>query len=220
MTVFISPLEDQPVATFRNTHPQFPDHLVRRCVSWIAKQLGATTRGLTIIVGPKQRAHRGYSGWYRHRLLQVEAYVGEQIAYPICVGHNRHEAGWTAAEPAELLVYLLAHELTHAAAYREAFPDRQRLRFLNHEPRVRSSGYRVMLAFRKDRDRLLAAWNAAPTPRPVVPVPSAAEMRAARAARLLAQWERRLKLATTKVRKYRQRAARLERAAATKGVAR
>ena len=208
------------MAVFQSNHPLFPDHLVRRCVSWIASQLDTTTDRLTVITGPKQRQHRGYHGWYRHSSRRVEAYVGEAVAYPQRIGHNRAEAAWEAADPLELLVYLLAHELTHAAAYRVAYHDRERLAFLNHEPRVRASGYRVMLAFRADREQLLAAWSVPPAPRPPRPRQSEADRKAARTSRLLSQWERRLKLATTKVRKYRQRVACLERAAATKGVAR
>ena len=147
------------MATFRVSHPNFPEHVVRRAVSWITKRLGTSAVGLAITVGPKQRQHRGYNGWYRHRTKAVEAYVGEQITYPVAIGHNLREESWEASDPHELLVYLLAHELTHAAAYREAWPDAERLAFLNHEPRVRASGYRVMLEFRDDRERLLESWG-------------------------------------------------------------
>jgi hypothetical protein len=92
----------------------------------------------------------------------VEAYVGELIEYPIDVGHNWSEADWVAADPFELLVYLLAHELEHARVYRAVYPNRAKLVVLNHEPRVRAVGYRAMLAFREHRDELLAEWLVAP----------------------------------------------------------
>jgi hypothetical protein len=140
-------------------------------VRWACGQIGLpNTRGLTIIVGPKRRQHRGYNGWYRHRQQRVEAYVGELITYPIDVGHNRSEAGWFAADPFELLVYLLAHELEHARVYRAVYPNRAKLVVLNHEPRVRAVGYRAMLAFREHREALLAEWTAAATSRPRPPV--------------------------------------------------
>ncbi len=159
------------MSKFRCSHTGFPTHVVQRMVRWACGQIGLpNTRGLTIIVGPKRRQHRGYNGWYRHRQQRVEAYVGELITYPIDVGHNRSEAGWFAADPFELLVYLLAHELEHARVYRAVYPNRAKLVVLNHEPRVRAVGYRAMLAFREHREALLAEWTAAATSRPRPPV--------------------------------------------------
>jgi hypothetical protein len=199
------------MSKFQCSHTWFPEHVVRRMVKWISGEIGLTsTKGLTIIVGPKRSAHRGYNGWYRHRQRRVEAYIGVQITYPIGIGHNRSEEGRVAADPFELLVRLLAHELEHARVYRAVYPDRAKLKVLNHEPRVRAVDYRVLLAFRAHRDELLTEWLVAPAPRPAPkPKPTKREMADRRAVELLRQWERRLKLATGKVSKYRRRVARL-----------
>lgn len=84
------------------------------------------------------------------------------------------------------------------------------------EPHCDRAGRRVLAAFEADRERLLAEWNAEPLraaaalapepnpePQPAAPALSAAQRRAAKAATDLARWERKLKLAKTKVAKYR-----------------
>jgi hypothetical protein len=198
------------------THPEFPAHMVRRAVAWIAGEIGLRRRQrLTITIGYRQRAKDGWQGWYRHGSRSVEVWIGRNQTFPVRIGRNRQEAGRTAADVIELFVRVLAHELEHARAYQTASRGSTTGRRLNSEPRVRSIDYRVLLAFRQRRDELLAEWMVAPavTTSPARLQPTAGERRAHRAGELLAAWERRLRLAKTKVAKYRRRVAYYARAA-------
>jgi len=192
------------------THPEFPSHMVRRAVAWIAGEIGLRRRQrLTIKVGYRQRAKAGWQGWYRNVPRSVEVWIGRDQTFPVAVDHNREEAGRTADDVIELFVRVLAHELEHARAYQTASRGSTTGRRLNSEPRVRAIDYRVLQAFRQRREELLAEWTAAPaaTPRPTRVQPTAVERRAHRAGQLLAAWERRLRLAKTRVTKYRRRVA-------------
>lgn len=198
------------------THPEFPSHMVRRAVAWIAGEIGLRRRQrLTIKVGYRQRAKHGWQGWYRHGSRSVEVWIGRDQTFPVGIGHNREEAGRTADDVIELFVRVLAHELEHARAYQTASRNSTNGRRLNSEPRVRFIDYRVLQAFRQRRAELLAEWTAAPvvTMRPARVQPTAVERRASRAVELLAAWERRLRLAKTKVAKYRRRVTYYARAA-------
>jgi hypothetical protein len=62
-----------------------------------------------------------------------------------------------------------------------------------------------LLAFRESRDTLLAEWLREKPQRPAKAKPSIVDRRAERAAKLLSRWERRLKMAKTKVTKYRRK---------------
>lgn len=198
------------------THPEIPAHMVRRAVAWIAGEIGLRRRQrLTIKVGYRQRKRTGYQGWYRHGSRSVEVWIGRDQTFPVSVGHTRQEAERTADDVIELFVNILAHELEHARAHQTANRGSTMGRRLNSEPRVRAIDYRVLQAFRQRREELLAEWMAAPvvTTRPARVQPTAVERHAHRAGELLAAWERRLRLAKTKVAKYRRRVAYYARAA-------
>lgn len=198
------------------THPEFPSHMVRRAVAWIAGEIGLRRRQrLTIKVGYRQRKRTGYQGWYRHGSRSVEVWIGRDQPFPVRVGNTRQEAERMADDVIELFVNVLSHELEHARAYQTASHNSTALRRLNSEPRVRFIDYRVLQAFRQRREELLTGWMAAPveTTRPAKVRPTPVERRAHRAGELLAAWERRLRLAKTKVAKYRQRVTYYARAA-------
>jgi hypothetical protein len=126
--------------------------------------------------------------------------------YPTSMAHNSEErsAGRDVHDEWELFVAILAHELEHARCYAVARNWEERAR-LNHEPRVRAVDWRALLAFRESRETLLAEWLREKPQRPAKPKQSVVDRRAARAAELLAAWERRLKMAKTKVGKYRRK---------------
>lgn len=203
-------------------HSGYPEHVIRRATVWAAKQIGLESKHrktLTIEVGYCRTTWRRdgdtWRGLYRHRERLVRVNLGRDICYPTPAGHNKSEADRYANDEWEVFVKLLAHELEHARAYAVAQTWEERAR-LNHEPRVRAIDWRTLLAFRERRDELLAEWCRVPVKRPVVtrPKPSVVERRAERAAVLLSQWERRMRLAKTKVAKYRRRVAYYEKAAA------
>jgi hypothetical protein len=194
-------------------HPGYPAHVVRRAARWAAKHLGMEAkvlRTLTVEVGyRKSQSGLGWGGWYRHgqRLVQV-LLCRDRAAdeYPTSMAHNAEErsAGRDVHDEWELFVAILAHELEHARCYAVARNWEERAR-LNHEPRVRAVDWRALLAFRESRETLLADWLREKPQRPAKPKPSVVDRRAARAAELLAAWERRLKMAKTKVGKYRRK---------------
>lgn len=192
-------------------HHGYPPHVVRRASRWAAKQIGLdgkVLRTLTVEVGYRKSARwkngDTWGGWYKHSKRLVQVLLGRNVSYPTPAGHNRSEADRFANDEWELFVKLLAHELEHARAYSVAQTWEERAR-LNHEPRVRSVDWRTLLAFREARETLLADWLRERPQRPAKPKPSIVDRRAARAAQLLAAWERRLKMAKTKVRKYRRK---------------
>jgi hypothetical protein len=194
-------------------HPGYSAHVVRRAARWAARQIGMEAkvlRTLTVEVGYRRcRMGLGWGGWYRHsqRLVQVLLPRDrDHEDWPTSMAHNSEEssAGRDVHDEWELFVAILAHELEHARCYSIARDYTERKR-LNSEPRVRAVDWRALLAFRESRETLLAEWLREKPQRPAKPKPSAVDRRAARAAELLAAWERRLKMAKTKVGKYRRK---------------
>lgn len=192
-------------------HPNYPRHVVRRATAWVAKQIGLEgkhRKPLTIEVGYRKSAWYKdgdvWGGWYKHAERRVQVLLGRNVRYPTPAGHNRSEADRFANDEWEVFVKLLAHELEHARCYAVSRSWDERAR-LNHEPRVRAIDWRVLLAFRESRETLLAEWTQPVAERPAKPKPSVVDRRAERAAKLLSDWERRLKMAKTKVTKYRRK---------------
>jgi len=194
-------------------HPGYSNDVVRRATRWAAKQIGLdgkVLKTLTVEVGYRRcPVGLGWGGWYRHsqRLVQVlMPRDREPDDYPTSMAHNseEREAGRDAHDEWELFVAILAHELEHARCFAIArsMADRRRL---NHEPRVRAVDWRALLAFRAARETLLKDWLRERPARPAKQQMSVVDKRAARAAKLLADWERRLKMAKTKVSKYRRK---------------
>lgn len=215
-------------ASVSSAHPSFPEPAVAKAARWVRDQIGMEHRvfcDIGIRVGYRKRSRRhggdNWGGWYRHVGRLVEVLIGRDVTYPACLWHNREEEAAgdkaKALDQWELFVAMLAHEMEHARCFAVARTDAER-RWMNSEPRVRAVERRVMLEFRDDREGLLADWT---KERPKVeraarPQPTAVERRAARAVELLAQWERRLKTAKTKVAKYRKKVGYYNRAAAKK----
>ncbi len=118
----------------------------------------------------------------------------------------------------EALVAVAAHEIYHLAAH-FVEEHRQRTRgsgrhFASSERHTRVEEVRVLRLFRANREALVAEWNTAPASpaKPAVPVQ---ERRAAKAANDLARWQRKFKLAQTKIRKLKVRVRYYERQQAT-----
>lgn len=193
-------------------HPGYQARVVRRAARWAAKQIGLdgkVLRTLAVEVGYRRGRSNGWGGWYHHADRRIQVLlpkIGSDKYYPASMANNSAErqAGREANDEFELFVAILAHELEHARCYAIAtnWEDRARL---NHEPRVRAVDWRALLAFREARETLLADWLRERPQRPAKPKPSIVDHRAERAAKLLAAWERRLKVAKTKVSKYRRK---------------
>ena len=202
-------------------HSGYPNHVIRRATAWAAKQIGLEGRHrqpLTIEVGYRKnrRGHGSWGGWYRHtkRLVQVLLPRGP-MGYPQSMAHGvaEREQGRDANDEWELFVAILAHELEHARAFAVARDWQEQAR-LNHEGRVRSVDHRVLLLFRESRDTLIEEWTKPVAEFAPVERLTVVDRRAERAAALLSQWERRFKMAKTKVTKYRRKVGYYSKAAA------
>jgi len=192
------------------THSGYSRDTIRRAVAWAAKQIGLEpkhAKPLTVEVGYRRcQMGLGWGGWYRHRERLVQVLLPrdrDHDDWPTSMANNAEEklAGRDAHDEWELFVAILAHELEHARCFAVARNRTERKR-LNFEPRVRATDWRTLLAFRESRETLLADWL---REKPQRPKTSVVERRAERAGELLASWERRLKLAKTKVAKYRRK---------------
>ena len=115
------------------------------------------------------------------------------------------------ADQLEALVIVTAHELGHIAD-RARGGDWKRGAEAAADARARF----VLRKFRAERDTLEREWSEQPAARPEPPRQGLLELRARKAAAYLTRWERKLKLANTKVRKYRHQVARYEKIAAVK----
>lgn len=216
-------------------HEGYTARFVRQAARWAARQVGMDSSvlcGLGVAIGRRRNRHGGgsWGGYYHPSRRLVEVLLPKvAIRYPTSMAHTQAERaeGREATDEIELLVAVLGHELEHARAHAVARDWRERVR-LNREDRVRDVEWRVLRAFRSDRAALVAAWSAEPAAATTaLPAPQAAaavkarptvvERRARRASELLAAWERRLKMAKTKVSKYRRKVGYYERAARRKG---
>lgn len=194
--------------TIKNTS-HWPNHFVRRMLAWCMKQ--TEVRRCELYRATFRKRRRLYSGhaWSSGRIVVSVALDG----FPV-VNRGYKRACMAAdgtydtfSDPLEALVSVTAHELGHINHFRRGHFGR------DSEARAEARARGVLRRFRECRDALEAEWAKAP---PVKAKRAFQEVRAARAAASLNDWERRLKLAKTKVSKYRKRVAYYERAAAKK----
>jgi hypothetical protein len=185
----------------------WPDHFLRRMVSWCCKELDIPVRTIKEAVF-RNRSHNFSGHAYPWRKRIVVSCAAQLV--PVPPNHERkyHKLGFEDA--VDCLVAVAGHEIYHVAA--EHVPEhKQRSRRFGRsagssEKATCHAEYKVQAAFRAQRESLLAAWSE-PTTKDltVKPKASTVERRAAKAATDLARWERKLKLAKTKVATYRRR---------------
>lgn len=113
------------------------------------------------------------------------------------------------ADRIEALVGVTAHEIAHLAQNRDG-----RHKLVEHD--ACWNELQVLKAFRVDREVLIAEWSKEPAQRPVTPKQSKQEKRAESAVSNLANWERKQKLASTKVRHWSNKVKYYDRAMAAK----
>lgn len=189
----------------------WPNHFLRRLVSWCCKQLDHPASKVRLAQFTR------YSGAYRGRAWssrRILCRVGSADRFPMAPDNRPGMAGEVFADQTEALVAVTAHELAHLAQYREGrIGGLKQMRVT--EPATRREEVRVLRAFRANREVLLAEWSAAP-PKPEKPKASLQDKRAAKAQADLGRWQRKLKLAQTKVRKLKTRVKYYEHAIAAK----
>lgn len=190
---------------FTNT-TDFADHFLRRMTVWIARELRVptTTRGK---VFPRLRQIRftKYRQYWRGRAWssgRVLVRIGPNEGYPGRV----HAPTYTIADNIEALVKVTAHEIAHLANWQECSKTR--------EARIDGIALGVLYKFRSMREDLLAQWGEAPKERAKKPRLTLQQRNEAKARAKLAEWEKKLRTAKTKVAKYKRSVTRYDKIAA------
>lgn len=191
------------------------DKFLRRMVSWCCKKIEMPARLITR--AQFTNCYNSYRGRAFGRRFLVR--IGPAERYPTRPDTRPGMGNEVFADRVEALVAVTAHELYHCAA--DCHPDhqqrtRRRNSFGSSERLTHVMEVKVLRAFRANREALLAAWSADDA-KPAKAKSNVVEKRAAKAMIDLSRWERKLKLAKTKVAKCRQRVRYYERRqAATK----
>lgn len=218
----------------RNT-TEWNDYMLRRMVAWACKQIGLPVSKVKHArFGNRSRgAYRGQGGYGYGILVRI----GPASAYPV---EPHHYPGRTSdaflspriADRIEGLVAVTAHELTHVReqlARREHSNRRNervqlhgqapvpRKRARNSERPTMFEERRVLELFKASREALLMEWNTPPVEKQKKPKMTRAERNEETARKKLAEWERKLKLAKTKVSQYKTKVRRYDRIAASRG---
>lgn len=213
---------------------EFFEYFLRRMTGWCADQVGVPRSAIKKAEFGK-RSHGSYNGRAWSGTMRFRAVIGPESEFPT-QGHvyrGRTSDAFRAlplTDRIEALVAITAHEVTHLREYHE-HRQRQRkrndlLRFVGGPQKIvkRRGGERrtmfherrVLELFRSQRDALLSEWNVPPKDKPI-PTVSIVDRRADAASKALVAWQRKFKLAQTKIRKYRQRVQYYERRQAARG---
>ena len=189
-----------------NSITDYSNHFIRRMVMWCCKQINLHTK-LVWKAQFRNRKTRAYSGhaWWSMRICVS---IGPETFFP------RHNSGYRGGLPftyetqLECLIAVTAHELTHLRQYslhQHKGPGR--------EAECEDVSQMVVKRFREQQSELLTMWHTEPTQKPVI---SLIDKRAEKVTSDLNRWQRRLKLAQTKVKKLKQRVTYYERKTAAK----
>ena len=186
----------------------FSDAFLRRMVAWACKQVPLPFRYIKRATFRRTKNSAPYSGRGGGHGITVR--IGPASAYPTreFVRHQVTNPGF--ADRLEALVAVTVHEIYNCRQSADKAWDNGR----NFSEPAAVQAEKVALAeFRANRETLVRAWMepVAESVRPVIPI---AEKRQAKTLADLERWQRKLKLAKTKVRKLTIRARYYERKAA------
>lgn len=193
---------------FKNS-TDFSDRFLRRMLSWVCREVGYPLRRIRDVeFGNRQTAAYSGRAWYSRRIL---VRVGPEPQFPKRETRPGTNYKWLV-DRTEALVVVTAHEVAHLLQYSDG-----RIHKLNDDRRcerdARWQESRVLLAFRDARETLLAEWSDEPEveSKPKPAAKSKQEKNAEKADAKLREWQRKLKLAQTKVRQYKAKVKRYER---------
>lgn len=182
----------------------YPNYFLRRMVGWICRQVDYPASRVREAQF-RNRTGSVYSG-HAYGSRRIVASVGPASMFPFGPDNRPGLAGMVLADRMECLIAITAHELAHLHQYanRRTAKLKGRVEF-----DARWHEVKALDAFRASRERLLAEWSAEPERCAALsaPKPTLTERRAAKAAADLARWQRKLKLAQTKVQQYKRRVA-------------
>ena len=193
------------------------DEFLRRMTAWCCRELEIPVR--LIKTGVFRNSRSTWGGLARGWRRQISVCVSPRDSdFPASCSTHRDDEKFV--DRIECLVAVTAHEAYHIAADRH--PDhqqktRRRDDYGSSERITCNMQFKALNAFRANRKALLAEWN---VPVKEAPKVSPQVQRAKEAEDRLAAWQKKAKLAATKIRKYRARVTYynrvLERAAAPK----
>ena len=184
----------------------FEPWFLRRMLSWCCQQMKEPVRVVRSATFRNSRA--SYGGVARPWLRAITVCVGTPDRFPVSGGTmsdlNGHRI--ELADRLEALVWVTAHELAHIFQAIQKVKTRRSGAPGGSETATDWHARPVVEQFRIEREALLAQWSAPPilTLRAAAK-PPLVEQRHQKAMSDLARWERKLKLARTKVSKLRQR---------------
>lgn len=200
------------------------DHMLRRMVSWCCKELEMPVRMVTSAQF-RQRQVKRFSGhaYHHNGRGRIVVSVAPDGFYPWTDdGRSQGIIGIvrTMSDKTECLINITAHELRHVAAELDNERTRRRPECGSSERLTEMAAQKILETFRSNRESLLAEWNQPLIQREQKLRPDRVVLKLAQTQEMLNQWNRRLKLAQTKCRKYKIRMRYYERKAACRsGVA-
>lgn len=195
----------------------FPDYFLRRMVSWCCKQLDYSSRNISEAQF-RNRSDSCASGCaYGSQRFVVSIGNITWINDGTGDGSRTKRARRTIYERANDLVRVTAHEIFHLKAHREGINSRNYGRSSGSSERQTCwHEQKILEAFKTNRESLMDKWLKPPVARTQRPRKTLQEQRAEKANNSLIRWQRKLKLAQTKVKQYKQKVRYYEKAIAAK----
>jgi hypothetical protein len=196
----------------------WPDHFLRRMTAWCCDQLDMPRSYVLAAQFANSRSKWGGLAYLRQRRMGVRVSAKESD-FPETARQPGSDATELLADRLECLIKVTAHELAHHDQYRLEHAERvsnrtRRGGWGGSEGRTQALAFQVLRAFRANREALLAEWSVPPAERQAKPKASIQEKRAAKAQADLDRWQRKAKLAATKIRKLKARVRYYDRVAA------
>lgn len=196
--------------TWKNSTP-WPDHFLRRMVSWVCRELEFPRKNLHGIEFGN-RTNTAWSGraWCGPHGGYILVRIGPDSHFPTTA--HVHRGGWTVGkveDRIEALVKVTAHEVAHCDNSRRN--NKSRGSYESHgntagsERLTDAMAKRVLEAFRENRDALVAEWEKPPTRQKAKPK-SPVQKRAENAFAKESEWEKKLATAKRLLKKWKGKA--------------
>jgi hypothetical protein len=192
---------------------EWPDYFLRRMVAWCCHESGLPVRRLR--EATFRNCAYSFSG-HAYGSMRIVCSVGRS-GFPASPDTRPGMSGEIIADRMEALIAIASHEIEHCCQYaerRSAALKKQRW----SELVTRQHEVATLRKFREHREQLLTEWSEVPTPRASKSKPTQQERNEAKAREMLATWERKLKLAKTKVTAYKRKCRYYDRVAANRTV--
>lgn len=183
-------------------HTRLPDYFLRRIISWCCKEIGYSTRRIDI-AEIRNRKNDG----------RLSGHAQGSRKFCISIPRNFQTDEPENVLPSDLalesLVRVIAHEVFHLWAHHEGIRSRRnrKTRGSSERQTIRHE-IMVLEAYRKCRLELLDKWSVRPKRKSRArtnPPKSKVESRAKNARKKLSEWQRKHKLAQTKLKFWRKK---------------